>query len=263
MTFASEKESSHPIDPEKILISISERLQSLESKTATLTTHLEEVQSRLDQVLSKQKMETTEITTPPTEHLGSPIIGLQESRDLDSLSNQNDELSNFRKGLMFFRTEKLSESILALTEFIEKNPDHPLAGSAQFYIGESYFKQKEYRLAIQEYSQVLIAYEHSVHISDTLSRLAFAEDALKRPKESAHYRQLLTSIFPQSPAAGETSNPTDTHRPTLPGPSTLPPANSPTTSLNQSPPTAPSQIEELREKSNPGLSNLNSGKSKI
>ncbi len=196
--------SQPPIDSEKIFSSLADRLQSLEAKTTNLNSRIEELQIRLDQVISKQKLEITEISAPVTDRMPAQVHPLSGSAETEGRDPNPGGVSLFRKGLMHFRTEQLSEAILTLTEFIEKNPDHILAGSAQFYVGDAYFKQKEYRLAIQEFRQVLAAYPFSIHVSETLNRLASSEDALKNPQEAMRYRQLLTSTFPQSPAAAQT-----------------------------------------------------------
>ncbi len=196
--------SQPPIDSEKIFSSLADRLQSLEDKTANLNSRIEELQIRLEQVINKQKLEITEISTPVTDRIPAQVHPLAGSAETEGRDPNQGGVSLFRKGLMYFRTEQLSEAILTLTEFIEKNPDHILAGSAQFYVGDAYFKQKEYRLAIQEFRQVLAAYPSSIHVSETLNRLAFSEDALKNTQEAIRYRQLLTSTFPQSPAAAQT-----------------------------------------------------------
>jgi hypothetical protein len=48
---------------------------------------------------------------------------------------------------------------------------------------------------------VLTSYDRSPHISDTLRDLAATEDALGLREQAARHRQLLSSLFAQSPAA--------------------------------------------------------------
>ena len=239
-------ETLAPLDPEKILVPLSERIQALEAKVTTLSTRVEELETKLEKNLNRQNFEKTEISLPPTEHFGAPIMKPSAAQDRETFFTQDDATAIFRKGLMFFRTEKYSDSILALSEFVDKNKDHILAGAAQFYIGESYFKQKEYRLATQEYRQVLESYPQSVHISDTLGRLAIAQEAIKKHQESNRYRQLLSSIFPQSPAAAKDMTPPGVSEKIVTGSlSTQRP--DPSLTLSDPPPTAPAPTEENHE----------------
>ncbi len=107
----------------------------------------------------------------------------------------------YRQATILFRGHKYPEANLAFSAFLQLHADHPLAGAAQFQIGECYFRQKEYRLAISEYQRVLSAYDRSSHISQTLKQLAAAEEANGNPDEAKRYRQQLLSLFAQSPAA--------------------------------------------------------------
>jgi TolA-binding protein len=70
---------------------------------------------------------------------------------------------------------------------------------AQYYIGESYFLQKKYLLAVEEFKQVLTSYDRSPYIAQTLNKLAEVEDQLNQREDAAKHRQLLTSLFPHAP----------------------------------------------------------------
>lgn len=48
---------------------------------------------------------------------------------------------------------------------------------------------------------MLSTYDRSTHISDALQRLMITEESIKKSDQAAQHRQLLTSLFPQSPAA--------------------------------------------------------------
>ena len=152
---------------------------------------------------------------------------------------------SFRQAMVLFRSQKFSEAILAFSAFIENYPDHPMAGSAQFYIGECYLKEKEYKLATQEFERTLSTYERSSHISDALKDLAWAEDQLKLTEEAAKHRQLLTSVFPQSPAAKSLAQTTSVAQKSEP----LEPLES---RGEKAEPTA-NQSEPTSEKANPNL----------
>lgn len=107
---------------------------------------------------------------------------------------------------------------MAFSEFLEKAPDHPLAGSAQFYVGESYFKQKEYKLALQEYQRVLTSYDRSPVVADTLARMITTEEILKKQPEAEKHQHLLTSLFPNSPAARSLNPSHEPEKPEIKGP---------------------------------------------
>lgn len=114
----------------------------------------------------------------------------------------NDAAVNqFQKALLFLRSNQTAEASLEFAAFLERYPDHPWAGSAQYHLGECYFLQKNYPLAEQELQKVVTSYERSSHIAAALRRLSEAEDLLKKPESAARHRQMLLALFPHSPFA--------------------------------------------------------------
>jgi len=96
---------------------------------------------------------------------------------------------------------KFPEANLEFTSFIHTYSTHPFAGGAQFYIAESYYRQGEIKLAADEFERMLQSYDQSSFVPDALKRLSQCYEQLKQPKPAARNRQLLLSLFPQSPAA--------------------------------------------------------------
>jgi tetratricopeptide (TPR) repeat protein len=103
--------------------------------------------------------------------------------------------------MILFQSHNYPDASLGFSAFVDQYPDHALAGSAQFYLGECYFKQKEYKLAARELGRVITTYDRSPHIAETLRDLSISEEKTGMPEEAARHRQLLTSLFPHSPAA--------------------------------------------------------------
>jgi tetratricopeptide (TPR) repeat protein len=113
----------------------------------------------------------------------------------------NDEaVRSFRKAMILFEAGRFSEAEPAFASFMDRYPDHALAGAAQFYIGESFFKQGNYTQAYDEFQRVLMSYDRSAHVTETLRDLAETEDQLHKNQDAARHRQELSSLFPQSPA---------------------------------------------------------------
>jgi len=112
-----------------------------------------------------------------------------------------DAIHSFRKAYALYQSAKYPESILEWTQFLKDYPDHVLAGSAQYYLGDSYFMQGEYKLSTLEFQKVLLTYDRSSHISDSLKKISIAEEKTKETKESSMHRQLLKTLFASSPAA--------------------------------------------------------------
>lgn len=195
-------------DVQQLLSQLNKKIDSLESRLA-------QVQDDLD----KEKKANSKAPTPPPAATQKPVEVIAHPSDVapglistavafhdpDADFINDEPVQNFRKAMVLYQGQRYSDAILAFSAFLEKHPDHPMAGSAQFYIGESYMKQKEYKLALAEFHRVLTSYDRSAHISDTLGEMAKAEMLLKKPDEAGIHKHLLTSLFPQSPAANAKS----------------------------------------------------------
>lgn len=188
------------------ITTLTSRLDTLELKLTSLNDKFEITQNRVNNLSGYQKSKLTPIISTPTSQTGVPIeeIPTLKTNAESEFSLRNPMIESYRQALVLYQTKKYPESILAFSAFLEKYPDHPLAGSAQFYVGDSYLKQKEFKLALQEFNHVLVSYDRSRHVPETLKQMALAEDALQQTDEAAKHRHLLTSLFPQSPAASLT-----------------------------------------------------------
>ncbi|MGK5084313.1 tetratricopeptide repeat protein [Bdellovibrionota bacterium FG-1] len=192
-----------------------EDLESLRGQVSDLRTALTRSQTRIDSL--ETRLTTLGERLPPGQ--GTPVLAptqvgghpsdahslkfspRQAANDPEAGFLSDEPVQNYRRAAILRDAGKYSEAILAFSAFLETYPDHPLAGNAQFLIGDSYFKQKEYKLACTELEKVLTSYDRSPRVSDALFELSQAEDRLKLSDRAARHRQLLTSLFPQSPAA--------------------------------------------------------------
>jgi tol-pal system protein YbgF len=184
-----------------MLMQSNQRLEALETKLGSLGDKVTATQNGLDIYLSNTHAAPTAVHAHPSEGVGSHPNVVEAPHDPEGGFVNDEAAQDYRKASILLEAQKYSDSVLAFASFLEKYPDHPLAGSAQYYLGEAYFRQKEYKLSLREFERVLTSYDRSPHIADTLHEMAEAEDHLKLTDKAARHRQLLTSLFPQSPAA--------------------------------------------------------------
>ncbi len=60
----------------------------------------------------------------------------------------------YAAALATFRSREHGQAVLDFIDFIAKYPKHPLAGNAQYWIGEAYWAQRDYRQALLEFEKV-------------------------------------------------------------------------------------------------------------
>lgn len=218
---------------QKILTALNTRMQMLESKLVSMNDKLEATKQALAHMTAQQKAESesksgpisgpisgddTEVIGPASAKSGTSVEAPNPLGDPEEGFVNDTAVQAYRKGMILFLGQKYPESVLTFSGFLEEFPDHPLAGSAQFYIGEAYIKQKEYKLALQEFQHVITSYDRSSHIADTLAEMTLAEEILKKSTEAENHRHLVTSLFPQSPAMALLNKPEVAKPPSRTGP---------------------------------------------
>ncbi|MGZ3699086.1 MAG: tetratricopeptide repeat protein, partial [Bdellovibrionota bacterium] len=231
--------------------------EDLRAIIGKLDSKIEFLETKLSASAKSGKITTSAIKAQvaaghPAEPVGTRVFTRPTKNDPESGFVHDEAIQSYRDATILFESQKYPEAVLAFSSFLEHYPDHALAGAAQYYVGLSYFRQKEYKLAIEEFRRVLTSYDRSTHISETLRDLAAAEEAQKQP-EAARHRQLLSSLFPASPAAAISQEaapapvaaPVSAMDPAV-GPAETTPAATPPTSFStgdSAPPTAPVTIQ--------------------
>lgn len=186
---------------QEALVSVTSKLDSMTSEMRNLNEKIDTNQSRMDNLTRNQRAKPAPVGMVTTEGASPlPPAGDVESESSFGASSGKAAVQKFRESMVLFEAHNFADSALSFSAFVEKYPDHPLAGSAQYFLGESYFRQQQYKLAARELQQVLTSFDHSTHIADTLLDLANSEEKIGNSEDAAQHRQLLTSLFPHSPA---------------------------------------------------------------
>lgn len=187
-------------DLQKTVVGLNERLDQLEAKITGFNDKLEAARVTVEHLVQVQRAKPVMVSSHPADVYGIEPGSKSLKVDPDAGFVNDEPVQAYRKAMMLFKARKYPEAVLAFSTFLEKNPDHPLAGSAQYYVGRSYVEQKEYKLALDEFSRILTSYDRSIHVAYTLRDMADAEDQLRRPEDAMKHRELLATLFPQSPA---------------------------------------------------------------
>ena len=184
---------------------LNQRIQELELKVLSLNDKLEAnlKQRTPAQASSKSLIKATQSQAAPQDEAGETSTPIKTKSDPEFGFSDDTSIRSYRQAMIYFQARKFPEAILELTQFLSNYPDHILAGSAQYFCGESYYQHKEYNLALREFQSVITSYPHSQHIADTLVRISEIQKLQKNPEQSAGAAALLNSLFPHSPAAAD------------------------------------------------------------
>ncbi len=193
---------------QQTITQLNQRVEELDEEVSILNDKLERAESQLALEKGAKPIQSEQINSSNFKPNKVKRVSFHESpskTDPEVGFTNNEAIQIYRQSKVLYETKKYSEAILAFTEFLREFPLHPLAGSAQYFIGESYYKRGEFKLARQEYQRVLSHHSSHDRVPETLKRISEIELNLKRPREANSYRKLLLSVFPNSPAAATTT----------------------------------------------------------
>ncbi|RPJ11760.1 MAG: tol-pal system protein YbgF, partial [Deltaproteobacteria bacterium] len=162
-----------------------ERFKGLDSKVDLVGSK----QADLDKKLSARESKEKESPPPPPPDVKPSQPALLGSADL-----YKDGLDTFYRGDMEGARKRLET-------FLKNYPNTELSDNAQFWIGETYYRQKDYERAILEYEKVIVKYPEGDKVSAAMLKqgLAFLELG-----DKTNARSLLRRIverYPQSEQA--------------------------------------------------------------
>ena len=89
---------------------------------------------------------------------------------------------------------------VALESFLDKNPDHALAGNAIYWLGETHYVEKEYKAAARVFLDGYKKYPTGSKAPDNLLKLGMSLAAYGDTDSACKTFKKLLSTFPKAPA---------------------------------------------------------------
>ena len=96
------------------------------------------------------------------------------------------------------RQTKYADAEKALSSFVDQYPDHPLAGNASYWLGETYYVRKDYKNAAQTFAATFKNYPDSGKAPDSLLKLGMSLAALGQTADSCKVFHELKTRYPKA-----------------------------------------------------------------
>ena len=105
----------------------------------------------------------------------------------------------YAAALQAFRAREHGQAVLDFLDFIAKYPRHPLAANAQYWIGEAYYAQRDYRQGLVEFQKV---FEYGpAKAPDALVKMGMCWVKLRDVRRAQDLWQRAVREYPRSEAA--------------------------------------------------------------
>jgi tol-pal system protein YbgF len=155
--------------------------------------------------------------TPPPAQAGAPVPLTPQAVPSESVppsvvqppqpappapaaSRSGNPEQEYSAALATFRSREHGQAVLDFVDFIAKHPKHPLAGNAQYWIGEAYWAQRDYRQALVEFEKVS---EYGPgKAPDALLKIGLCHARLRDASRAEQAWQRVIREYPKSEAAG-------------------------------------------------------------
>ncbi|MBI2218489.1 MAG: tol-pal system protein YbgF [Candidatus Rokubacteria bacterium] len=184
------------------------RLAATERATREDRAALDEVRKAIDQLTPPPPSPPSAAPSAPALPRPGPPRAAPPPADAPSRaappprSTQSPE-QVYAAALGTFRAREHGQAVLEFLDFIGRFPKHPLAGNAQYWIGEAYYVQRDYRQAIAEFEKVFDHGARHRKVPDALLKIGMSHRALREVAKAADVWRRLVRDHPKSDAAAK------------------------------------------------------------
>lgn len=137
--------------------------------------------------------------TPPPAPVVPPAATIVTPAKPAQKAGGNPE-QEYAAALATYRAREHGQAVIDFLDFIAKYPKHPLAGNAQYWIGEAYWAQRDYRQALVEFEKV---FEHGPQKApDAQLKIGLCYLRLGDVPRAQQAWQRVVNDYPKSESAG-------------------------------------------------------------
>lgn len=193
------------------------RIEELDAKLAALSDKVDSTRLTVDNLSGSKPIKTVAVGSAKSMKDAEPLPSADDepaeakhaenaasskmtAAESKMLLKMDSAISDFLKAMNLFKGGKYADAELGFNHFTEQYPEHVLAGSAQYYAGESYLMMGEYKLAVNEYGKVISSFASSPRVASAMVRLAQCYEHMGNTAESARTMALARDLFEGSPA---------------------------------------------------------------
>jgi tol-pal system protein YbgF len=185
------------LEDRRALIDLASQIEALRSDIARMRGQLEVLQNQIDTADKRGKDLYVDIDTR-LRKLEQVKEATAQSADVPP---PPAETKVYEAALNLFKLGNYPLAISAFQGFLVTYPTSKLAPSAQYWIGNAYFAQRDYKQAIAAQQKVLSAWPEDAKAPDAMLNIASAQDAVGDRRGAQKTLETVMAKYPDSPAA--------------------------------------------------------------
>jgi tol-pal system protein YbgF len=178
---------------------LNDSVDELKTRIANLSTQMQAIQSQLQNVNGGMPAQPGGAPAPAV----NPGPGGQAALPPPAMPAAPPADQLYQSALRDYNSAKYGIAASEFSDVIQTYPQDPLAGNAQFYLGEINYRQGKYAAAVKAYDAVLEQY--SGNPKAPAAELRKGQSLIEMGQKEAGVRELRTLVqrYPQTPEAQE------------------------------------------------------------
>ncbi|MBI5888034.1 MAG: tol-pal system protein YbgF [Deltaproteobacteria bacterium] len=112
-----------------------------------------------------------------------------------------DQVAMYNRGQDLFMAGKLGEAREVFSEFVKRFPSSALADNAFYWIGESYYSERDFEKALEKFRQTADLYPDENKAPDALLKAGLTLMEMNEPDKAKQEFDALKARYPDSEAA--------------------------------------------------------------
>ena len=167
-------------------------VQNLSRQVAELETQLQRQSEEIEQL--RQGPLTTRTGYRPSRTSHSDGVATT------SIQSEGSPTEVYLQAFGDYASGHYQKAVHGFETFLQRFPNNSYASNAQFWLGDCYFNQQQYPLAIQEFERVLNEYPSAPKNPDALLKIAISQLQLGATDEARQAVDSLSQRYPKSTA---------------------------------------------------------------
>ncbi len=125
-----------------------------------------------------------------------------KTREHDAPSERGGDAANdYRAAVELVKAAKYDDAVAALRAFLVKYPRHDYADNAQYWLGETFYAQKDYSRALTEFRKVIEVYPRGNKVPDALLKVGYCYQSLGQGDKAHAVLEQVVNLYPKSEPA--------------------------------------------------------------
>lgn len=185
------------------LLDLSQRLEAAQAEARTLRGQIEELQFRSQGAGEQQRELYDDLSKrlAALESSSSQAPAQQASAAGGLPVPGGDDRANYQAAFDLLRDGKYPEAAEGFRQMLVRFPSSSMADNAQYWLGESYYVQRNFNDALRAFRVVVDRYPESRKLPDALLKIGYCDYELQNWKEARSALSQVAQQFPDTTAA--------------------------------------------------------------